>query len=113
MSLGLEEEGLFRLAAGNSKVKRLKAEMETPGLNLLQSTESSDHHVLTAIIKSYLRDLPEPLLGAGLYQDWLEAGQCEDGQERLDLVWNILQHDQLPRDNYKNIQYLFKVIFHL
>ena len=113
MSLGLEEEGLFRLAAGNSKVKRLKAEIETPGLNLLQSTESSGHHVLTAIIKSYLRDLPEPLLGAGLYQDWLEAGQCEDGQERLDLVWNILQHDQLPRDNYKNIQYLFKVIFHL
>ena len=32
VSLGLEEEGLFRLAAGTSRVKRLRAELETPGL---------------------------------------------------------------------------------
>ena len=28
MELGLEEEGLFRIAAGSSKVKRLRAEFE-------------------------------------------------------------------------------------
>ena len=110
MNLGLEEEGLFRLAAGTSKVKRLKAEIETPGVSLLPCVETAEHHVLTAIIKSYLRELPEPLFGAGLYQDWLEAGQCEDNQERMDAIWNLLQHDQLPRDNYKNIQYFFKVV---
>ena len=72
--LGLEEEGLFRLAAGSSKVKRLRAELEA-GLSSLPSLETADHHVLTAIIKSYLRELPDPLLGADLYQDWVEAGQ--------------------------------------
>ena len=69
--LGLEEEGLFRLAAGSSKVKKLRAEMEAG----LSSLETADHHVLTATVKSYLRELPDPLMGADLYQEWLEAGQ--------------------------------------
>ena len=72
--LGLEEEGLFRLAAGSSKVKKLRAEMEA-GLSSLSSLETADHHVLTATVKSYLRELPDPLMGADLYQEWLEAGQ--------------------------------------
>ena len=109
VALGIEEEGLFRLAAGSSKVKRLKAELETPGLPGLLSLEAADHHVLTAIIKSYLRELPEPLFGGSLYQDWLEAGRCEDAAERAEAVFNCLQHDNLPREHFRNIQYLFKV----
>ena len=84
LMLGLEEEGLFRLAAGSSKVKRLRAELEA-GLASLPSLETADHHVLTATIKSYLRELPEPLMGAELYQDWLEAGQLV----RILIVGNI------------------------
>lgn len=109
--LGLDEEGLFRLAAGSSKVKRLKAEIETPGLPILLSLEAADHHVLTGIIKSYLRELPEPLFGGNLYNEWLEAGQCEDADERADLIFNLLQHDNLPMDNFRNIQYLFRLLY--
>ena len=109
-ALGLEEEGLFRLAAGSSKVKRLRAEIETPGLPFLLSLEVADHHVLTGIIKSYLRELPEPLFGGCLYNEWLEAGQCEDASERGDLIFNLLQHDNLPKENFRNIQYLFRFL---
>ena len=41
------------------------------------SVETADHHMLTGTIKSYLRELPEPLLGAELYTDWLEAGAID------------------------------------
>jgi len=110
VELGLEEEGLFRLAAGSSKVKRLRADIEA-GYASLSSLESSppDHHVLTAIIKSYLRELPEPLMGAELYSDWCEAGKLE-GEDKFDAIWNLLQHESLPRENYRNIQYLFKFL---
>jgi len=110
MELGLEEEGLFRLSAGQAKVKRLRAEIEA-GQASLASLEAghSDHHLLTATIKSYLRELPEPLMGGELYQDWLEAGTLE-GDDKFDAVWNLLQHEHLPRENYKNIQYLFKFL---
>jgi len=107
--LGLEEEGLFRLAAGSSKVKRLRAELEA-GLASLPSLETADHHVLTATIKSYLRELPEPLMGAELYQDWLQAGQLEGETDRFDAIWNLLQCEQLPKENYRNIQYLFRFL---
>ena len=33
----------------------------------------------------------------------------QDGDDKFDAVWNLLQHEKLPRENYKNIQYLFKV----
>lgn len=108
VELGLGEEGLFRLAAGASKVKRLRAEIEA-GHASLAGLDTADHHILTAIIKSYLRELPEPLMGAHLYQDWLEAGKLE-GEDRFDVIWNLLQHESLPRENYRNIQYLFKFL---
>jgi len=110
MDLGLEEEGLFRLSAGQAKVKRLRAEIEAGQASLASlETGHSDHHLLTATIKSYLRELPEPLMGGELYQDWLEAGSLE-GDDKFDAVWNLLQHEHLPRENYKNIQYLFKFL---
>ena len=92
------------------QVKRLRAEFETAGLHPLPSLETADHHLLTATIKSYLRELPEPLFGAELYPDWLEAGRLDDNSERFDLVWNLLQHEALPRENYRNIQYLFRFL---
>ena len=92
------------------QVKRLRAEFETAGLHPLPSLETADHHLLTATIKSYLRELPEPLLGPELYTEWLEAGRLDDNSERFDLVWNLLQHEALPRENYRNIQYLFRFL---
>ena len=78
----------------------------------------------------FSRELPEPLMGGDLYQDWLEAGSLvfdlslyfyllnengqittpQEGDDKFDAVWNLLQHEPLPRENYKNIQYLFKVL---
>ena len=81
--------------------------------------------MLTGTIKSYLRELPEPLLGAELYTDWLEAGaidRCDyqsprvsvlcvfSDTDRAEAVWNLLQHDKLPREHYHNIQYLFRFL---
>jgi len=108
IQLGLEEEGLFRLAAGSSKVKRLRAEIEA-GQATMASLEGCDHHVLTATLKTYLRELPSPLMGEELYTDWLEAANLQ-GEDRFDAIWNLLQSEHLPRENYKNIHYLFKFL---
>ena len=31
------------------------------------------------------------------------------GEDRFDAIWNLLQSEHLPRENYRNIHYLFKV----
>jgi len=107
IELGLEEEGLFRLAAGSSKVKRLRAEIEAGQATLTSLEHTVDHHVLTAMLKSYLRELPTPLLCEEFYTDWLETAELQ-GEDRLEAIWNLLQ--QLPRDNFKNVHYLFKFL---
>lgn len=108
INLGLEEEGLFRLAAGSSKIKRAKAIIDSGEVGLL-NLDQNDHHVWTAVMKLYLRELPSPLMGEKLYEDWVEAGNLQ-GVDRFDAIWNLLQSEHLPRDNYKNIHYLFKFL---
>jgi len=108
LELGLDEEGLFRLTAGASKVKRLRAEIEA-GHAFINNIDGYDHHVFTGLIKTYLRELPSPLMGEELYNDWLEAGRLT-GEDRFNAIWNLLQSDYLPRENYRNIQYLFRFL---
>ena len=55
--------------------------------------------------------MPDSLFGGSLYTEWLEAGQCEDPGERADLIFNLLQHDNLPLENFRNIQYLFRFLY--
>ena len=68
-----------------------------PGF-LVASLESADHHVLTVL--SYFRD---HLMGAELYQDWVEAGQMKGG-DKFEVTWKYdLQYEKPPRENYRNL----------
>ena len=69
----VEEEGLFRIPGSLAEVKRLKSGFET-GLSDL-TDRVRDPHAVAGTLKSYLRELPEPLLTHSLYPDWIEAAQ--------------------------------------
>uniref|UniRef100_A0A3P8X1T4 SH3-domain binding protein 1 n=1 Tax=Cynoglossus semilaevis TaxID=244447 RepID=A0A3P8X1T4_CYNSE len=68
---GMEEEGLFRLAAAASVVKRLKNCLDQGVVD--HSEFSMDPHAVAGALKSYLRELPEPLMTFELYNDWFKA----------------------------------------
>lgn len=69
----LEEEGLFRIPGALAEVKRLKSGFET-GLSDL-TDRVRDPHAVAGTLKSYLRELPEPLLSHYLYAQWIDASQ--------------------------------------
>lgn len=69
----LDEEGLFRISGSSSEVKRLKSGFEA-GINDL-TDRVRDPHAVAGTLKSYLRELPEPLLTHGLYENWIEAAK--------------------------------------
>ena len=58
----MEEEGLFRIAGGASKLRRIKLSLDACCLTLPTALEYKDPHVVAGALKSYLRELPEPLL---------------------------------------------------
>uniref|UniRef100_A0A3Q1FPE6 SH3-domain binding protein 1 n=1 Tax=Acanthochromis polyacanthus TaxID=80966 RepID=A0A3Q1FPE6_9TELE len=103
---GMREEGLFRLAAAASVVKRLKTCLDQGTVD--HSEFSMDPHAVAGALKCYLRELPEPLMTFELYSDWFKAAGEKDMQEKLEQFRMLLK--KLPPENYNNLRYLVQFL---
>ncbi|XP_059388089.1 SH3 domain-binding protein 1 [Carassius carassius] len=106
---GLREEGLFRLAAAASVVKKLKSCLDSGTVD--QNEFSYDPHAVAGALKCYLRELPEPLMTSELYNDWFKAAAEKETDEKLKQLRTVLQ--KLPTENYNNLRYLVQFLSHL
>ncbi|XP_062930366.1 rho GTPase-activating protein 44-like isoform X4 [Mobula hypostoma] len=106
LECGMQEEGLFRVAASASKLKKLKASLDCGVLDVQEY--SVDPHAVAGALKSYLRELPEPLMTLELYDEWIQASNIQDQDKRLQALWNACE--KLPKANYNNFRYLIKFL---
>ncbi|XP_078426797.1 rho GTPase-activating protein 44 isoform X8 [Cetorhinus maximus] len=106
LECGMQEEGLFRVAASASKLKKLKASLDCGVLDVQEY--SVDPHAVAGALKSYLRELPEPLMTFELYDEWIQASNIQDPDKRLQALWNACE--KLPKANYNNFRYLIKFL---
>ncbi|XP_077359054.1 rho GTPase-activating protein 17a isoform X6 [Festucalex cinctus] len=106
LETGMKEEGLFRIAAGASKLKKLKAALDCSTSQLEEFY--SDPHAVAGALKSYLRELPEPLMTHQLYDEWTQACSLSDPDKRLQALWLVC--DKLPKNNKTNLRYLVKFL---
>uniref|UniRef100_UPI003AAAC882 SH3 domain-binding protein 1 n=1 Tax=Centroberyx gerrardi TaxID=166262 RepID=UPI003AAAC882 len=106
LTTGMREEGLFRLAAAASVVKRLKSCLD--GGVVDYSEFSTDPHAVAGALKCYLRELPEPLMTFELYNDWFKAAGEKELTEKLEQFRVLLK--QLPPENYNNLRYLVQFL---
>ncbi|XP_052392352.1 rho GTPase-activating protein 17 isoform X1 [Carassius gibelio] len=106
LETGMQEEGLFRIAAGASKLKKLKAALDCSTSQLEEFY--SDPHAVAGALKSYLRELPEPLMTYQLYEEWIQASNISDPDKRLQALWVVC--DMLPKANKSNFRYLVKFL---
>ncbi|XP_070616970.1 rho GTPase-activating protein 17 isoform X1 [Erythrolamprus reginae] len=106
LETGMKEEGLFRIAAGASKLKKLKAALDCSSSHLDEFY--SDPHAVAGALKSYLRELPEPLMTYTLYEEWTQVANIQDQDKKLQDLWRICQ--KLPKPNLANFRYLIKFL---
>ncbi|XP_060642459.2 rho GTPase-activating protein 17 isoform X4 [Anolis sagrei] len=106
LETGMKEEGLFRIAAGASKLKKLKAALDCSTSHLDEFY--SDPHAVAGALKSYLRELPEPLMTYALYEEWTQVANIQDQDKKLQDLWRICQ--KLPKQNLANFRYLIKFL---
>ncbi|XP_025992134.2 rho GTPase-activating protein 44 isoform X2 [Solenopsis invicta] len=108
LRLGIEEEGLFRIAGAASKSRRIKLSLDACCLTLTTALEYKDPHVIAGALKSYLRELPEPLLTYKLYPEWMAAAKISHSDMRLRALWEVLH--KLPPANLENLRFLIKFL---
>uniref|UniRef100_A0A4W6E2K1 Rho GTPase-activating protein 44 n=1 Tax=Lates calcarifer TaxID=8187 RepID=A0A4W6E2K1_LATCA len=106
LECGMQEEGLFRIAPSASKLKKLKASLDCGVLDVQEY--SADPHAIAGALKSYLRELPEPLMTFELYNDWIQASNIQDQDKRLQALLNACE--KLPPANNNNFKYLIKFL---
>ncbi|XP_074552260.1 rho GTPase-activating protein 44 isoform X4 [Halichoeres trimaculatus] len=106
LECGMQEEGLFRVAPSASKLKKLKASLDCGVMDVQEY--SSDPHAIAGALKSYLRELPEPLMTTELYDEWIQASNVQDMDKRLQAL--MAACEKLPTDNLNNFRYLIKFL---
>ncbi|XP_058269752.1 rho GTPase-activating protein 44 isoform X13 [Hemibagrus wyckioides] len=106
LECGMQEEGLFRVAPSASKLKKLKASLDCGVLDVQEY--SADPHAIAGALKSYLRELPEPLMTSQLYDEWIQASNVQDMDKRLQTL--LAACEKLPTVNLNNFRYLIKFL---
>lgn len=102
---GLRMEGLYRKSGVSSRVKELKQDIED---GKAIDCELYPVHVLTSVLKSFFRDLPEPLLTFELYDEFLRAAELSQQEDRINTLFALLK--KLPKPNYDLME---RLVFHL
>ncbi|KAI0633410.1 hypothetical protein C8Q77DRAFT_1157618 [Trametes polyzona] len=81
MRWGVQEEGLFRVSGRSSHVAKLRSEFDAGTDYDLTECEPGDldPHAVASIFKTFLRELPEPLLTSAL-SSYFESALSEDSR---------------------------------
>uniref|UniRef100_A0A4W3GVN4 SH3 domain-binding protein 1-like n=1 Tax=Callorhinchus milii TaxID=7868 RepID=A0A4W3GVN4_CALMI len=97
---GMKEEGLFRLAPAASVLKQLKSSLDSGAFN--PEEFKYDPHAVAGALKSYLRELPHPLMTFNLYDEWFEAASEKDQETKVERLRDVC--NKLPEGNYSNLR---------
>lgn len=99
----LQEAGIFRISAAAPELAQLK--------NFCNSTDNpdfstiTDPHLIAAVLKTYFRELPEPILTYNLYAKLVDTNNITDITERVAAVTGLL--DTLSDPSYQTLRLLF------
>lgn len=100
-------EGVFRKNGNIRKLRELAAAIDN---NPSEVPDLSDENAvqLSALLKKFLRELPDPLLTFPLYQLWIKVAKIESDFERRKLF--SLLYAMLPRANRNVAEVLFSFL---
>ncbi|KAM6953385.1 LOW QUALITY PROTEIN: rho GTPase-activating protein 21a [Aplochiton taeniatus] len=103
---GLEYTGIYRVPGNNAAISNMQEELNHKGLSDIdvQDDKWRDLNVISSLLKSFFRKLPEPLFTNEKYADFIEANRIEDPVERLKVLKRMLH--ELPDHHYETLKFL-------
>ncbi|KAJ8396787.1 hypothetical protein AAFF_G00013860 [Aldrovandia affinis] len=102
---GLEYTGIYRVPGNNTAISSMQEELNK-GMNdiNIQDDKWRDLNVISSLLKSFFRKLPEPLFTNERYADFIEGNRTEDPVERLKVLKRLLH--ELPDHHYETLKFL-------
>lgn len=93
---GLQECGLYRVSGPERQVKELKEKL-VRGKTLPPLGKVEDIHVVSGVLKDFLRLLPEPLLTCALCRSFMDAAELPDEDNSRAALYHVVS--ELPQPN--------------
>eukprot|EP00096_Caligus_rogercresseyi_P014646 TRINITY_DN7159_c0_g1_i1.p1 TRINITY_DN7159_c0_g1~~TRINITY_DN7159_c0_g1_i1.p1 ORF type:complete len:898 (-),score=177.35 TRINITY_DN7159_c0_g1_i1:145-2838(-) len=104
---GLEDQGLYRVVGVSSKVTKLLTmgldKKKSEKLNLDEPLEW-ESKTITSAIKTFFRNLPEPIMTFQFHHQFIAAAKLETRDERISEVHRLVL--QLPEPNKRMLELL-------
>ncbi|XP_051738607.1 rho GTPase-activating protein 21 isoform X3 [Ctenopharyngodon idella] len=103
---GLEYTGIYRVPGNNAAISIMQEELNNKGMGDIdiQDDKWKDLNVISSLLKSFFRKLPEPLFTNEKYADFIDANRIEDPVERLKVLKRLLH--ELPDHHYETLKFL-------
>ncbi|XP_023805287.1 rho GTPase-activating protein 23 isoform X3 [Oryzias latipes] len=103
-TIGLEYTGIYRVPGNNAMVSNLQEHLNK-GLNINITEERwQDLNVISSLLKSFFRKLPEPLFTDDKYGDFIDANRIKNTEDRLKTMKKLI-HD-LPDYYHHTLKFL-------
>ncbi|XP_051556796.1 rho GTPase-activating protein 21-like isoform X2 [Myxocyprinus asiaticus] len=103
---GLEYTGIYRVPGNNAAISSMQEELDTKGMTDIdvQDDKWRDLNVISSLLKSFFRKLPEPLFTNEKYSNFIDANRTEDPVERLKALKRLIH--ELPDHHYETLKFL-------
>lgn len=107
---GLEIEGIYRQTGHQAQVNRLRHSFDTlppndPALDFRNpSNFGHDVNAVTSLMKTFFRELPDPLFTKDTYASFIESAQVDGEDARRDALHQCI--NDLPDANYATMRAL-------
>ncbi|XP_039378334.1 rho GTPase-activating protein 21 isoform X3 [Mauremys reevesii] len=102
---GLEYTGIYRVPGNNAAISSMQEELNKGMTDIdVHDDKWRDLNVISSLLKSFFRKLPEPLFTNDKYADFIDANRKEDPIERLKTLKRLI-HD-LPEHHFETLKFL-------
>nr|XP_033787272.1 rho GTPase-activating protein 21 isoform X2 [Geotrypetes seraphini]XP_033787273.1 rho GTPase-activating protein 21 isoform X2 [Geotrypetes seraphini]XP_033787274.1 rho GTPase-activating protein 21 isoform X2 [Geotrypetes seraphini] len=102
---GLEYTGIYRVPGNNAAISSMQEELNKGVADIdIQEEKWRDLNVISSLLKSFFRKLPEPLFTNDRYADFIDANRKEDPVERLKTLKRLIY--DLPEHHYETLKFL-------
>ncbi|KAK7072526.1 hypothetical protein SK128_025210 [Halocaridina rubra] len=103
--------GIFRKSANARLVREFREKLDGGEVDGAVDFDSVHITVAAALLKDFLRSMPDCLLISDLYEEWLELTHLSGHRERISQT--LLLCSRLPRAHLKLLQHFLCVLYHI